>query len=51
MVMLKAGDFFFMKRARREFCPFSYGEPLKRCQLETWAESIEVVATAISNNT
>jgi len=50
MVMLKAGDFFFMKRARREFCPVSYGEPLKSCQLETWAEVIEVVATAIACN-
>jgi hypothetical protein len=35
-----------MKRARRKFCPVSYGEPLKSCQLETWAEVIEAVATA-----
>jgi hypothetical protein len=44
MVTLKAGDFFFMKRTRRKFSPVSYGEPLKSCQLETWAEVMEAVA-------
>jgi hypothetical protein len=46
-VIGKVGDCFFMKRARREFCPVSSGEPLKSCLPETW-EVIEGAATARS---
>jgi hypothetical protein len=44
IVTLKVEDLFFMKMARREFCPVSYYEPLKSRRLETWAEVIEAIA-------